>query len=118
MCIRDRVSDIRMPGGSGIDLLAQVKQRHPGLPVIIMTAFSDLDSAVSAFQGGAFEYLPKPFDAVSYTHLRAHETVLDLVCRLLLEKIKYGRGDRNYWCIGRMRRYQEEKLWRRTVSRP
>ena len=56
------VSDIRMPGGSGIDLLAQVKQRHPGLPVIIMTAFSDLDSAVSAFQGGAFEYLPKPFD--------------------------------------------------------
>lgn len=56
------VSDIRMPGGSGIDLLAQVKERHPGLPVIIMTAFSDLDSAVSAFQGGAFEYLPKPFD--------------------------------------------------------
>ena len=56
------VSDIRMPGGSGIELLAQVKQRHPGLPVIIMTAFSDLDSAVSAFQGGAFEYLPKPFD--------------------------------------------------------
>jgi two-component system, NtrC family, nitrogen regulation response regulator GlnG len=56
------VSDIRMPGGSGIDLLADVKKRHPGLPVIIMTAFSDLDSAVSAFQGGAFEYLPKPFD--------------------------------------------------------
>ncbi|MCX7659518.1 nitrogen regulation protein NR(I) [Caldimonas sp.] len=56
------VSDIRMPGGSGIDLLARVKERHPGLPVIIMTAFSDLDSAVSAFQGGAFEYLPKPFD--------------------------------------------------------
>jgi two-component system, NtrC family, nitrogen regulation response regulator GlnG len=56
------VSDIRMPGGSGIDLLAKVKERLPGLPVIIMTAFSDLDSAVSAFQGGAFEYLPKPFD--------------------------------------------------------
>ena len=56
------VSDIRMPGGSGVDLLAQVKQMHPGLPVIIMTAYSDLDSAVSAFQGGAFEYLPKPFD--------------------------------------------------------
>ena len=56
------VSDIRMPGGSGIELLAQVKQRNPGLPVIIMTAYSDLDSAVSAFQGGAFEYLPKPFD--------------------------------------------------------
>lgn len=56
------VSDIRMPGGSGLDLLGKVKERHPGLPVIIMTAFSDLDSAVSAFQGGAFEYLPKPFD--------------------------------------------------------
>ncbi len=56
------VSDIRMPGGSGIDLLGAVKERYPGLPVIIMTAYSDLDSAVSAFQGGAFEYLPKPFD--------------------------------------------------------
>jgi len=56
------VSDIRMPGGSGLDLLSAVKQRLPGLPVIIMTAYSDLDSAVSAFSSGAFEYLPKPFD--------------------------------------------------------
>src|SRR4249920_1181221 len=56
------VSDIRMPGGSGLELLSKVKERLPGLPVIIMTAYSDLDSAVSAFQGGAFEYLPKPFD--------------------------------------------------------
>ena len=56
------VSDIRMPGGSGLELLAKVRERAPGLPVIIMTAYSDLDSAVSAFQGGAFEYLPKPFD--------------------------------------------------------
>ena len=56
------VSDIRMPGGSGLDLLSKVKERLPLLPVIIMTAFSDLDSAVSAFQNGAFEYLPKPFD--------------------------------------------------------
>ncbi|MCJ0764008.1 nitrogen regulation protein NR(I) [Variovorax terrae] len=56
------VSDIRMPGGSGLELLDKVKEKLPGLPVIIMTAFSDLDSAVSAFQGGAFEYLPKPFD--------------------------------------------------------
>ena len=63
------VSDIRMPGGSGIDLLAQVKQRHAALPVIIMTAFSDLDSAVSAFQGGAFEYLPKPFDVTKAVEL-------------------------------------------------
>ncbi len=56
------VSDIRMPGGSGLELLDKIKRKHPGLPVIIMTAYSDLDSAVSAFQGGAFEYLPKPFD--------------------------------------------------------
>jgi len=56
------VSDIRMPGGSGLQLLEQVRQQQPGLPVIIMTAYSDLDSAVSAFQRGAFEYLPKPFD--------------------------------------------------------
>jgi two-component system nitrogen regulation response regulator GlnG len=56
------VSDIRMPGGSGLELLQVVRERFDGLPVIIMTAFSDLDSAVAAFQGGAFEYLAKPFD--------------------------------------------------------
>ena len=63
------VSDIRMPGGSGLDLLEKVKLKLPGLPVIIMTAFSDLDSAVSAFQGGAFEYLPKPFDLLKAVEL-------------------------------------------------
>ena len=56
------LSDIRMPGGSGLELLSEIKLKHPGISVIIMTAFSDLDSAVSSFQGGAFEYLPKPFD--------------------------------------------------------
>lgn len=56
------VSDIRMHGASGLELLQTVKSKYPGLPVIIMTAFSDLDSAVAAFQGGAFEYLAKPFD--------------------------------------------------------
>ncbi len=56
------ISDIRMPGGSGLELLERLRQRTPNLPVIIMTAYSDLDSAVSAFQGGAFDYLPKPFD--------------------------------------------------------
>ena len=56
------ISDIRMPGGSGLELLERMRQRTPNLPVIIMTAYSDLDSAVSAFQGGAFDYLPKPFD--------------------------------------------------------
>jgi two-component system nitrogen regulation response regulator GlnG len=56
------ISDIRMPGKSGLDLLHVLREKNPHLPVIIMTAYSDLESAVSAFQGGAFEYLPKPFD--------------------------------------------------------
>lgn len=56
------VTDIRMPGMDGIELLEQVKHFYPNLPVIIMTAHSDLDSAVSAYDSGAFEYLPKPFD--------------------------------------------------------
>ena len=63
------VSDIRMPGGSGIELLAKIRERLPSLPVIVMTAYSDLDSAVSAFQGGAFEYLPKPFDVTKAVEL-------------------------------------------------
>jgi len=56
------ISDIRMPGKDGLVLLKEVKERHPKLPVIIMTAYGDLDSTVSAFQGGAFDFLPKPFD--------------------------------------------------------
>lgn len=56
------VTDIRMPGMDGLSLLSQVKQAHPELPVIIMTAFTDLNSTVEAFQHGAFDYLPKPFD--------------------------------------------------------
>ncbi len=56
------ISDIRMPGIDGLQLLSEIKQRYPELPVIIMTAYSDLDSAVSVYEGGAFEYLPKPFD--------------------------------------------------------
>ncbi len=56
------ISDIRMPGSSGLDFLQKIRERIPSLPVIIMTAYSDLESAVSALQGGAFEYLPKPFD--------------------------------------------------------
>ncbi|OJX31175.1 MAG: nitrogen regulation protein NR(I) [Burkholderiales bacterium 68-12] len=63
------VSDIAMPGGNGLDLLEQVHARLPGLPVIIMTAYSDLDSAVAAFQRGAFEYLPKPFDLTKAVEL-------------------------------------------------
>ena len=56
------VSDIRMPGISGLEFMQQLKAKLPSTPVIIMTAYSDLESAVAAFQGGAFEYLPKPFD--------------------------------------------------------
>ncbi|TVU71859.1 MULTISPECIES: nitrogen regulation protein NR(I) [Cobetia] len=56
------VTDIRMPGIDGLDLMARVREQYPDLPVIVMTAHSDLDSAVASYQGGAFEYLPKPFD--------------------------------------------------------
>jgi len=73
------VSDIRMPGVSGIELLRAVKRKHPALPVIIMTAFSDLESAVSAFQGGAFEYLPKPFDV---------ERAVELIRRAVDESLR------------------------------
>ena len=65
------VTDIRMPGMDGFDLLEKLQQEYKSLPVIIMTAHSDLDSAVSAYEGGAFEYLPKPFDvdeAVELVH--------------------------------------------------
>jgi two-component system nitrogen regulation response regulator GlnG len=73
------VSDIRMPGESGLDLLQTVKARYPGLPVIIITAFSDLDSAVAAFQGGAFEYLAKPFDI---------DKAVELIRRALEESLR------------------------------
>jgi two-component system nitrogen regulation response regulator GlnG len=56
------ISDVRMPGIDGLSLLSRVNESYPDIPVIIMTAHSDLDSAVAAFHGGAFEYLPKPFD--------------------------------------------------------
>jgi len=79
------VSDIRMPGLSGIELLTRVKQRLPGLPVIVMTAYSDLDSAVSAFQGGAFEYLPKPFDLT-----KAVELIRRAVDESLREEVRDG----------------------------
>ncbi|HSI47928.1 MAG TPA: nitrogen regulation protein NR(I) [Ideonella sp.] len=81
------VSDIRMPGGSGLELLAKVKERMPNLPVIIMTAYSDLDSAVSAFQGGAFEYLPKPFDLT-----KAVELIRRAVEESLREEVNDERG--------------------------
>jgi two-component system, NtrC family, nitrogen regulation response regulator GlnG len=78
------VSDIRMPGTSGLELLQAVKQRHPTLPVIVMTAYSDLESAVAAFQGGAFEYLPKPFDV---------DQAVDLIRRALDESLREDQGE-------------------------
>src|SRR5919107_1906181 len=78
------VSDIRMPGGSGLDLLNTIKAKHRDLPVIIMTAYSDLDSAVSAFQGGAFDYLPKPFDVPK---------AVDLIRRAVEESLHEGGND-------------------------
>src|SRR6202000_3097054 len=56
------ITDIRMSGQSGLELLRRIHDVHPDLPVIVMTAYSDLDNAVSAYESGAFEYLPKPFD--------------------------------------------------------
>jgi two-component system nitrogen regulation response regulator GlnG len=73
------VSDIRMPGPSGLELLNTVKQQYPAVPVIVMTAYSDLESAVAAFQGGAFEYLPKPFDV---------DQAVELIRRALDESLR------------------------------
>jgi len=80
------ISDIRMPGSDGLDLLKQLKQQQSDLPVLIMTAFSDLDSTVSALEGGAFEYIPKPFDVddviektrrACQTHREKRNTITD-----------------------------------------
>jgi len=73
------VSDIRMPGESGLELLQRAKALHTSLPVIIMTAYSDLESAVTAFQGGAYEYLPKPFDV---------DHAVELIRRALEESVR------------------------------
>ncbi|HTN49066.1 MAG TPA: nitrogen regulation protein NR(I), partial [Burkholderiaceae bacterium] len=78
------ISDIRMPGMNGIELLRAVKRRHPALPVIVMTAYSDLESAVSAFQGGAFEYLPKPFDV---------DKAVELIRRAVDESVRESSAD-------------------------
>ena len=78
------ISDIRMPGISGLDLLAEINQEFPEMPVIIMTAHSDLDSAVSAYQGGAFEYLPKPFDV---------DEAVELARRAVIHSRERQRGE-------------------------
>jgi two-component system nitrogen regulation response regulator GlnG len=77
------ISDIRMPGTSGIEFMQKVKEKLPSTPVIIMTAYSDLDSAVAAFQGGAFEYLPKPFDV---------DHAVELIRRALNESLRESQA--------------------------
>ena len=77
------ITDIRMPGMSGLELLDTIGEQRPELPVIIMTAHSDLDSAVSAYQGGAFEYLPKPFDV---------DDAVELVRRALAHREEQSRS--------------------------
>ncbi|MBF7687159.1 nitrogen regulation protein NR(I) [Acinetobacter rathckeae] len=83
------LTDIRMPGIDGLTFLGRVKNNHPDLPVIIMTAHSDLESAVSSYQTGAFEYLPKPFDI---------DEALALVNRAILhlEKLQNQEATQNY----------------------
>src|SRR3981081_3113037 len=78
------VSDIRMPGASGLELLQALRQRFPDLRVIAMTAYSDLESAVAAFQGGAFEYLPKPFDV---------DQAVELIRRALGESMRVDEAE-------------------------
>lgn len=84
------ISDIRMPRGNGLDLLQSVKDSNPQLPVIIMTAYSDLDSAVSSFQGGAFEYLTKPFDV---------NKAVELIRRAMVQAENHSLGNKevNGW---------------------
>ena len=83
------ISDVRMPGINGLDFLQQVRESYPELPVIIMTAHSDLDSAVASYKSGAFEYMPKPFDiddaisltkrALEHSRQQASEVVIEPV---------------------------------------
>ncbi len=73
------ISDIRMPGMSGFDLIKEIHSSHPDLPVIIMTAHSDMDSAMSAYESGAFEYLPKPFDINEATELAKRACAINKV---------------------------------------
>ena len=76
------LTDVRMPGMDGIALMYRLTHAHPNLPIIVMTAYSDLDNAVSAYRGGAFEYLPKPFDideAVELVKKAATQNLTDAI---------------------------------------
>ena len=78
------ISDIRMPGASGLDFMQVLRSKLPATPIIIMTAYSDLESAVAAFQGGAFEYLPKPFDV---------DHAVELIRRAIDESLREAPAD-------------------------
>jgi len=95
------VTDVRMPDVDGLRLLGELKESHPDLPVIVVTAHSDLDSTVAAYRGGAFEYLPKPFDvdeAVALVERAARES---------RPKQAPARGDGYSMLIGRAPKMQE-----------
>ena len=97
------ISDIRMPGESGIEFLTKVKEKFPLIPIIIMTAYSDLDTAVSAFQKGAFEYIAKPFDI---------DKVLEIINQALeqtknIEKEKIEQDNKLPEIIGQAQSMQE-----------
>src|SRR5690606_7637093 len=78
------LTDVRMPGQDGLSLMAALKARHPDVPVIVMTAFTDLDNTVAAFQRGAFDYLPKPFDL---------DMAVQTIRRAASERIEPGQPD-------------------------
>jgi two-component system nitrogen regulation response regulator GlnG len=104
------VTDIRMPGQSGLELLRKVRDSRPTLPVIVMTAHSDLDSALSSYEGGAFEYLPKPFDidhAVGLVRRAANSRAIEDIGPVASTPELLGRApamQRVFRAIGRLAR--------------
>jgi len=89
------VTDIRMPGLSGLDLVRKIHGTRPQLPIIVMTAHADLDNAVSAYESGAFEYLPKPFDIDQVIDLvrRAAQSAQRGVTGAATDVARQGAGD-------------------------
>ena len=81
------ITDVRMPGINGFELLRQIKNISPQTPIIVMTAYTDLDTTVQAFEEGAFEYLPKPFDI---------DDALELVARACQPVIETNNGSQRY----------------------
>jgi len=89
------ISDIRMPGMSGLDLTKLIHQKHPDLPIIIMTAHSDMDSAMSAYDSGAFEYLPKPFDINEAVELARRACMTSKATKLAIKEETLKQIDNN-----------------------